>query len=336
MTAFATHRLDGLEPDNLLAFLALLGLLRALEEARPDWFARVAWTIEDIPLRPVLRVPESVDKSAVTAAIAEGLGVLAQHHEFGGRKDLKLSPEEARSLQRASASADRHEYAAEFWAALVSDAAETRDGSEAEPTPLCLMFGQGHQHFLARLASVLQQAAPPDRGKGRNKIRISEEECLRETLFARWDRLDSTMSFRWDHREDVRYALRAHNPTDRRTKETTQHGANRLAAVGLSVLTVVPGTGFGRVRLAILGGKRENDGSFSFRWPIWREPITLACIRALLGHPGLASASSESLARLGMVEVRQARRISSGRFSNVTRARTVIAARDPDRPTVTV
>lgn len=26
-------RLEGLEPDNLLAFLALLGLLRALEEA---------------------------------------------------------------------------------------------------------------------------------------------------------------------------------------------------------------------------------------------------------------------------------------------------------------
>ena len=31
MNPTTEHRLDGLEPDNLLAFLALLGLLRTLE-----------------------------------------------------------------------------------------------------------------------------------------------------------------------------------------------------------------------------------------------------------------------------------------------------------------
>ena len=61
MTAFATHRLDGLEHDNLLAFMALLGLLRALEGARPDWRARVSWTVDDPPLRPALRTPVGVD-----------------------------------------------------------------------------------------------------------------------------------------------------------------------------------------------------------------------------------------------------------------------------------
>ena len=38
-----THILNGLEPDNLLAFLALLGLLRALEKARPEWKPKVYW-----------------------------------------------------------------------------------------------------------------------------------------------------------------------------------------------------------------------------------------------------------------------------------------------------
>jgi hypothetical protein len=52
------HRLEGLEPDNLLAFLALLGLLRALEEARPAWRPRVRWSIDEPPLRPVLRLRE--------------------------------------------------------------------------------------------------------------------------------------------------------------------------------------------------------------------------------------------------------------------------------------
>ena len=319
MTAFATHRLDGLEPDNLLAFMALLGLLRALDEARPHWRTRASWTVDDPPLRPALRTPTDIDANAVAEAAAEGLDLLARRHEFDGRKDLALSPADAaRTLQNVIGTADRDGYVADLWAALVSDAAVSRDHKKAEPTPLCLMFGQGHQHFLERLASIPRRKAPPDRGKGRSKVTVPETDCLREALFASWKRPDGTQSFRWDPNEDVRYALRARDPTDVKTKETTQHGANRLAAIGLSVLTVAPRSRFGRVRLVMLGGRREIDGSFVFRWPIWRAPISLACIRALLGHPGLGS--RETLAALGIVEVRQARRISAGKFMNVTRA----------------
>ena len=318
MTTFSTHRLDGLEPDNLLAFMALLGLLRALDEARPGWRTRVSWTVDDPPLRPALRTPKDIDANAVVEAAARGLDLLARHHEFD-REDLALSPADAaRSLRKAVGTADRDGYAADLWAALVSDTAVSRDRKKAEPTPLCLMFGQGHQHFLKRLASVPQQKAPPDRGKGRNKVKVPEMDCLHEALFASWKRRDGTPSFRWDPNEDVRYALRARNPTDARTKETTQHGANRLAAVGLSVLTVAPGSWSSQVRLVMLGGRREIDGSFVFRWPIWRAPISLACIRALLGHRGLGN--PETLAALGIVEVRRARRISAGKFMNVTRA----------------
>jgi hypothetical protein len=52
MTASSSHRLDGLEPDNLLAFLSLLGLLRTLEtddRDRPDHEKarpRAAWDID--------------------------------------------------------------------------------------------------------------------------------------------------------------------------------------------------------------------------------------------------------------------------------------------------
>jgi hypothetical protein len=34
----------------------------------------------------------------------------------------------------------------------------------------------------------------------------------------------------------------------------TQHGANRLAAVGITALTVVPETRWGRIRPSVLGG----------------------------------------------------------------------------------
>ena len=54
------------------------------------------------------------------------------------------------------------------------------------PTPLCLLLGQGHQHFLERLGSVPQERTPPARGTGRSKVAITEGECLREALFLRW------------------------------------------------------------------------------------------------------------------------------------------------------
>lgn len=320
MTGHAVHRLDGLEPDNLLAFMALLGLLRTLEEVRPDWYPRVSWTVADPPLRPALHVPGTANETAIVEAAAEGLSALAQRHDFDGLADLTLSPEDAARRLREAGAANSDRYTADLWAALISDSAITRDGKKVEPTPFCLMFGQGHQHFLSRLAEVPREKAPPQRGAGRKKINVSEADCLRESLFDSWKRPDRTSSFRWDPNEDVRYALRARDPTDAKTKETTQHGANRLAAIGLSVLTVVPKLRSGKAQLAVPGGRRDPKGSFVFGWPIWRETLSLAGIRALLGHPHLDR--PETRAALGIVERRGARRISSGKFMNFTRADT--------------
>ncbi len=322
MTAFANHRLNGLEPDNLLAFLALLGLLRTLEKAQLDWRTRVSWTVDEPPLRPVLRTPETVDSDAISCAAAKGLDFLTRHHKFDGIKDLAISPEDAaKRLRQATEAAKFDRYAADLWAALVSDAAVSRDGRKAEPTPLCLMFGQGHQHFLDRLASVPQLKTPPKGGRGKKRIAVSETECLHNALFTRWNRPDDTQSFRWDPNEDVRYAVRANDPTDARTKETTQHGANRLAAVGLSVLTAVPTQRHGTTKLTILGGHRNANGSFLFRWPIWQKPVSLTCIKALLGHPCMEDRRTRDA--LDIVEIREAKRISSGKFMNFKRAETV-------------
>ena len=319
MTAHSNHRLDGFEPDNLLAFLALLGLLRTLRESRPDWRPRVFWDVDSAPLRPVLRAPADAGADDVLAAAAAGINALAKRHEFGDLRDLKLPPDDA--TERLRRAAGENGYTAELWSALISDAAIASDGAKAEPTPLCLIFGQGHQHFMSRLASVPRTACPPDRGAGRRKTQVSETESLREALFAPWERPDATDSFRWDPVEDVRYALRARNPSG--DTETTQHAANRLAAIGLSAITVVPRRRGAGTRLEALGGARDANGNFSFGWPIWREPMGLDAIRALLGHPALRSegpTDAGTRAALGIVEYRRARRISVGKFMNFTRA----------------
>lgn len=328
------HRLDGLEPDNLLAFLALLGLLRALEATdREDGqtvklHPRAFWDLDNPPLRPVLQLACATTPIEVAEAAARGLECLARDHSFADRPDLNHPRKEARALLRQSAASTTRSARgrADLLAALMSDAAlkdhKDLDAAPIDPTPLCLLFGQGHQHFLDRLAKVPAEPFPPRRGRGKAAVTLSAAECLGEALFEPWHRNDPTSSFRWDPEEDVRYALMAGDPTDAAYKAGTQHGANRLAAVGLAALPLVPETRAGRVRPAILSGE-SGSGGFSFAWPIWREPASLAAIRALLGHPGLRKPGG--LAHLGVEEVLVARRISVGKFMNVTRARPVSA-----------
>lgn len=334
MSAVHAHRLEGFEPDNLLAFLALLGVLRSLEafdltqhesdKLRP----RAAWDVDHPPLRPSLTFGRAVSQEDILTRITWGIERLATHHAFD-RKGLSYSRAESRELltkevQKAHLEAREK---IDLLAALMSDGAvkEQKKMEVVEPTPLCLLFGQGHQHFLERLASVPHQAAPVIKDKGKKPV--SAAECLGEALFHPWRRKDDSFSFRWDPAEDVRYALRAGDPTDPAYKSGTQHGANRLAAIGLATLTVSPQRRGVRIRPQVIGGDFGAKG-FSFAWPIWREPATLATIRAMLAHRHLRKV--DALVHLSVEHVFEARRISVGKFMNFSRARG-LAARRSDR-----
>jgi hypothetical protein len=65
------YRLEGLEADNLMAFLTLLGLLRALETSRPQWRPRAGWDFDYSPLRALLFIAEVVTSDVVCEAAAE-------------------------------------------------------------------------------------------------------------------------------------------------------------------------------------------------------------------------------------------------------------------------
>jgi len=321
------HRLTGLEPDNLLAFLALLGLLRSIEAADRDHREtlklrpRACWDTEIAPLRPVLLLARPIESEEIPLIANEGLSTLASAHRFGGRKDLNYSRTEAREVLETAAydanSAERDR--ADLLASLMTDAAIKDDknfeSAVVDPTPFCLLYGQGHQHFMERMAAVPATPAPPKRGRGERTL--SAAECIAEALFEPWHRSDPTFSFRWDPQEDMRYALMAGDPTDSAYKGGTQHGANRLAAIGLAVLTVVPVRRAGRIRPAVIGGSSDSQG-FSFRWPVWNRPATLTSIRSLLSHPDLLKTGA--LGHLGVQFVQTTRRISVGKFMNFTRA----------------
>jgi hypothetical protein len=311
------HRLDGLEPDNLLAFLALLGLLRALEDARPDWRPKAAWGLDEPPLRPVLVLAQTESREAVCEVAAEGVARLLAAVDFGTVSDLKLDAAVARSLgEKASRRTDTPgRYFAALCAALVCDIAVDKERSKVEPTPL-VYPSVATSNFLKNFRELCKADLPEKDGRGRDSTYPKDAAgCIEQALFAPWQRRDRPVGLRWDPDEAKRHAYQWRAPT--KDPPTTQHGANRLAIVGLSALTAAPVVVRHRIELAVVGGEGGGD-RFSLAWPIWRAPASLAAIRALLSHPDLRS--RRALAHLGVDHVRVARRISLDRLRNFTRA----------------
>ncbi|MQX38252.1 type I-G CRISPR-associated protein, Cas3-extension family [Roseospira navarrensis] len=314
------HRLIGLEPDNLLAFLALLGLLRALEAARPDWRPRAQWDPDHPPLRPVLTLATPATQADIAQAAAEGCGVLAADHRFEGHTDVTFDQQTARALLDEATNTQTRGRAA-LLGAVFSDGAVKDDGKVAA-APLVAMFGQGHQHFLTRLSDVPKGVLPKSLAKKKKKpLDLNHPDRLAAALFAPWTRQDETDGFRWDPEEDRRYALRYRDPS--KDAGRTEHGANRLAAVGLAALPGAAVERRGQIHFLTLGTElAPGRGGRAVTWPIWARPASLATIQALLGHPALAAATppAETLRRLGVIGIHRARRIAVGKYFNFTRA----------------
>src|SRR5689334_24453676 len=190
-----TIELRGLEPDNLLAFLALVGLLRALEEEKPEWKARVHWLGQ--PPVAMLGLASSVSADEVVTAADAGIRKLGSAYAFD-RTDLNYKLDEFRALAMESRQDIQR---ARLVTALASDGVKRRNGQTVEPTPLCAMFGQGHQHFLSRLANIAKRDHP------------ANAHDLAKALFEPWRYEDATDSFRWDPIEDRRYAHQFGDPS---------------------------------------------------------------------------------------------------------------------------
>jgi hypothetical protein len=296
-----THQLVGLEADNLLAFLALLGLLRALDEVRPEWQARVAW--QGAAPAAELHLAAAVSREDIVGEVNAGIRQLGTAYGFD-RKDLKYTADEFRALAQQ---AQREPERGRLVAALASDGAVRRKSRErrVEVTPLCLLLGQGHQHFLSRLTEMTQRNEEDD------------EAHLQRALFETWRYEDRDESFRWDPIEDRRYAHQYGDPSEGRNKIGTVAGANRLAAIGFSLLVSAP-TAAGLATLGVTGSQRERFAC----WPVVGLPTSLSGYVALLAHPALSDEeAAPGLARCGVLAVARARRYQVDRYFNFERSR---------------
>ncbi len=299
------HELTGLEANNLLAFLALLGLLRALETSQPDWRPRASW--KGVPWRPQLHVEAETDKKAICEACTDGLAQIAAAYDFAGRKNIDYSPQEFREAAEniALQSKPDDRLSADLMAALGSEAATRRNEDRVEATALCAIHGQGHQNFLERLANLGKPKEEPDWAADK----------IAEALFSPWSYIDLGLTFRWDPKEDRRYALGFANPSGEKIR--TVWGANRLAVAGFPTFTTAP---MGK-RIRTTAFRREGRET-ALSWPIWTPPLSRSVIQVLLNHPSLLNDTAvEELSPYGVVEVMRARRVSTGKYLSFEPAR---------------
>jgi hypothetical protein len=169
-------------------------------------------------------------------------------------------------------------------------------------------------NFLKNFKTIAKSGVPEHRPRDTSYPK-DPADCIFQALFMPWNRSDRPVGLRWDPDEAKRHALQWRAPT--KDPPTTQHGANRLAIVGLSVLTAAPTKSGSRITLSVLGGRGGGD-RFRLAWPIWTTPTSLAGIRALLSHPQLHEPGA--LDYLGVDHVRVTRRISLDRLRNFTAA----------------
>lgn len=302
-----TVELPGLQPDNLLAFLAALGLLRALRESRASWNPRISW--DGPPWIALLHTQPPLERSDMVEATLDGLRGLATAYDFGGRADVNWSAQEFRAFAGELLDAGSRE-AISILGALASDGSIKRGAAGKDnavsATTLCAMSGQGHQHFLKELAHLQRCAEAPTAGPD-----------IHRALFEAWryTQRQDALKFRWDPAENRRYAYRYGNPGQERAASVP--GANLLAALGFPLILVAPRT---RILATLAFG--SQDGEQFVTWPIWNVPLSLASVRSLLAHPKLVDPSPDrrDLHPYGVVELMRAKRIQLDRYLNFSRA----------------
>ncbi|MGE4046221.1 MAG: hypothetical protein AB7F35_15300 [Acetobacteraceae bacterium] len=305
--------MPGLAADNLLASMALFGLLRALDHERPDWHARARWS--GPPWTAELLLDAEVSEGDVAAAADSGInriaaqyGMVPEGSNQAPPRDVKFTAGEFRDIVAAR----RHDPVGAALVSVLSAEMPVRDNGTVMPAPLVLLFGQGHQHFLDRLTSVPLQPVPVGKGKVRQSLPAAADK-ISEALFAPWSRADETDGFRWDPADDQRYALRFGDPS-KAGAARTMHGANRLAALGLLSFPCVAGE-----RSLAAVGSIQADGTRHYIWPVWTQALTLAGIETLLARD-LAALPIPAREAYGIACVMRARRIPNGKFMNVTPA----------------
>lgn len=269
--------LPGLDGSNPLAFMAALGTLRILDEqtsSRDDCpVPRLSWR-NDGRWIPVMhgydsleRIIEAVmadretwkDEPALNFAYSKDGLTQVDASTSGAIQKLKPSPSLLHRFldQLAIRASKGNRRSADLFASFATETATNRAGTSVKPT--ALDFTTGKQSFLKMALELVGGSKEPD---------------LYEALEGPWKKDSSLPSMCWDSTDNRNYALRASDPSKRKTGVP---GANWLAIRSLPFFLLAPTNNMLNTS-CISGG--WNDKLFT--WPIWKPPASRPTLESLL------------------------------------------------------
>lgn len=304
--------LNGLYFGNPLAVISLLGLLRAMEKARPSWKPKASW----LNLVPHLHVLADVSEDDICVAAVDHLDYvgskikdLADIH----RSDYKKIRNIEFMLSDFKKLGDNSDL--DLLAALASEGCTEVEKSveRVVPTPLRLVSGAGGQNFLPRL----EEATRVD-----DRSRTCIVKQVNKALFETWKYdEESTIAFRLDPKEDRPQAYRARAPST--DPVFAINGANRLAAIGFTVCYCVP---------THKGPSCVLYHDKKLIWPIWTNKLSLSAITTMMSHPDIKGAVQSvnrqkirSMMRAYSIDrIMAANIVSTGYYKSMTFATRVI------------
>lgn len=315
------HVLTGLDADNLLAFLSLLGLMHAMDTIRPDWNARVNW--DGLPPKPVIHINNPISQQEIVSTVRKyALKYQKVYGYFRGKTSLvptkndinkNLSEDERISIyyeyiKDLSRLEDEHERAIAMSTMASLARLMVKDGRYMiEDTPLKLV--SANQEFIGTMYNLFLFA---NRESKFNK-------CLSKSLFSIWENQDKKNSLRLSPEDDRRYAYRFYDPSPEGSR--SEWGANLLASIGMTTLCLIPG----KTKFSLIGYKGKRSEGY-FTWPIWDNEISFSALISLMMHPQIVSnqPNISELKCLGVNALMRCRRYrlpsGQGDYGNVSSA----------------
>ncbi len=262
--------LTGMDAQNPLAFLASLGLLRVLDDARGSEHERPRLSFVDdgcpVPKLWTSLSADDVVQRVIDDAAAQGdnLALQLAYDDAGKRvlpdnlgaiRDLKPRPDVARAFLEQCR--DKGPRAARLAAGWFSELVQDNNGNTK---PTALHFTAGQQAFLTMVDEL------------RRGITASD---VREALFGPWLNTSRLPSLSWDASVARLYALRAGDPS--KEKRGSIPAANWLGVIALELFPVAARGG--RLETACVKGGWKDS---ALTWPVWDVPLSLPMIAALL------------------------------------------------------
>ncbi len=304
MVDFQLTRLRG---DNPLGFLAALGALQTLDDAKIEaflfWDGFTPWLKVKVQDEAIMQ--KNICRDFLTKTLYKTLKrkrkgkntldpitvVKDNSVNFTNDKLYKYAKEAASKVLNGN---NRPvDLLASF---CVKGPKET-----VEKSNWILTTGQGHQSFFKIERNIIEKIT---------------EANIKSALFGPPNEKDKgrLISFRWDPEEDRRYALIESDPSDKET--LTVLGANALA---FEALRSFPAFVIQGKKLGMVAWNKTGD---TVRWPLWKYPIEIEVVKSLLRIPEIwevpdRSESKEKLLKMGVFAVVESKRINVDRYRNM-------------------